>query len=280
MKRLSINRASIRQWSLPELVTACAAEGVGGVGLWRDDVAELGAARAAALVHDAGLAVTSLCRGGFFTDAEPAQRRRRHQDNERAVDEAAELGTDVLVLVCGGLPGCSSDLAGARSRVAEAIAELAPYAARRGVRLAIEPLHPMFCSDRCVVSTLDQALDIAEHSPADAVGVIVDAYHIWWDPRLHQAIRRAQGRIAAYQVSDWVTPLPEGVLTGRGLMGDGCIPLRSLGQAVAEAGYTGPVEVEIFNDELWSRPGSDVLRLIIERYLAHVAGEPAMEPTH
>jgi sugar phosphate isomerase/epimerase len=268
---LSVNRASIRQWSVAELVDGCARRGVGGVGLWREDVAELGTAKAAALVREAGLAVTSLCRGGFFTATDPAERRRRHDDNRRAVDEAAALGTDVLVLVSGGLPDGSTDLAAARGRVADAVGELAPYAGERGVRLAIEPLHPMFCSDRCVVNTLDQALDLAEAHPADAVGVVVDAYHVWWDPGLATAIRRAADRIAAYQVSDWVTPLPEGVLTGRGLMGDGCIPLGELGAAVADAGYAGPVEVEIFNDELWSRPGDEVLDRIVERYRATAA---------
>ncbi|MBO0877974.1 MAG: sugar phosphate isomerase/epimerase [Pseudonocardia sp.] len=277
MNRLSINRASIRQWSVADLVDGCARRGVGGVGLWREDVDELGAARAAALVHDAGLAVTSLCRGGFFTATDPARRRRRHDDNRRALDEAAALGTDVLVLVSGGLPDgdgrVSSDLTGARERVADAIAELAPYARERGVRLAIEPLHPMFCSDRCVVSTLDQALDIAEANPADAVGVIVDAYHVWWDPGLERAIRRAGDRIAAYQISDWVTPLPEGVLTGRGLMGEGCIPLRELSRTVADAGYLGPIEVEIFNDELWGRAGAEVLDLIVDAAAPLVSGE-------
>ncbi|WP_028925884.1 sugar phosphate isomerase/epimerase family protein [Pseudonocardia acaciae] len=267
---LSINRASIRQWSVAELVDGCARRGVGGVGLWREDVAELGTAKAAALVHDAGLEVTSLCRGGFFTAVDPAERRRRHDDNRRAVDETAAVGTDVLVLVSGGLPDGSTDLAGARAHVADAVAELAPYARERGVRLAIEPLHPMFCSDRCVVSTLDQALDIAEAHPADAVGVIVDAYHVWWDPGLDAAIRRAGDRIAAYQVSDWVTPLPEGVLTGRGLMGEGCIPLDELGRAVASAGYSGPIEVEIFSDELWSLPGDEALNLIVEHHRASI----------
>lgn len=275
LERLSINRESIRQWSLPELVDACAARGIGGVGLWRYDVDSRGVEQAAKLVHDAGLRVTSLCRGGFFTAADPGERRERLDDNRRALDETAALGSDVLVLVCGGLPDGSRDLDGARRQVADAVAELAPYAAERGVRLAIEPLHPMFCSDRCVISTLDQALDLAEQAHNDAVAVVVDAYHVWWDPRLAAAIQRAGHRIAAFQVCDWVTPLPAGVLTGRGVMGDGCVPLTALREAVERAGYAGPVEVEIFNDELWRRPGADALDLIIERYRAHVV--PAHE---
>lgn len=278
LARLSINRATIRQWPLRELVGACVQRGIPNIGLWREDVTDLGAQAAARLVRDAGMSVTSLCRGGFFTDPAPAQRKLSRDDNRRAIDEAATLGTDVLVLVCGGLPPGDTDLLGARSRVSDAIAELAPYASQRGVRLAIEALHPMFCSDRSVVSTLDQALDIAEQFSADAVGVVVDAYHLWWDPRLDDAIGRAGERIVAFQVCDWVTPLPEGVLTGRGVMGDGCIPLRSLRRAVDGAGYDGPIEVEIFSDALWDRPGPEVLGLIVERYLAHVVEEPPPSP--
>lgn len=278
LARLSINRATTRQWPLRELVAACVERGISGIGLWREDVTELGAHEAARLVRDAGMSVTSLCRGGFFTDPDPAQRQLRRDDNRRAIDEAATLGTDVLVLVCGGLPPGDTDLPGARSRASDAIAELAPYASQRGVRLAIEALHPMFCSDRSVVSTLDQALDIAERSPAEAVGVVVDAYHVWWDPRLDDAILRAGERIVAFQVSDWVTPLPEGVLTGRGVMGDGCIPLRSLRRRVDSAGYDGPIEAEIFSDALWNRPGPEVLELIVDRYLAHVVDEPQPSP--
>ncbi|MGH3098580.1 MAG: sugar phosphate isomerase/epimerase family protein [Streptosporangiales bacterium] len=276
LQRLSINRATTKHRPLRELVPACAERGIGGIGLWREDIAELGADTAMQVVRDAGLAVTSLCRGGFFTASDPAERRRRRDDNMRAVDEAVAVGTDVLVLVSGGLPDGDIDLVGARASVAEAIADLAPYAADRGVRLAIEPLHPMYCSDRCVVSTLDQALDIAEAHPAASVGVIVDAYHVWWDPRLPDAIARAGERIAAFQVSDWVTPLPAGVLTGRGMMGDGCIPLQAMRQAVENAGYTGPIEVEIFDEALWRLPSSEVLDLVVQRYLAHVAAGQEM----
>ena len=269
LSRLSINQATVRSWSVPELLDGAAAAGLGGVGLWREPVQELGVDKAAALVRASGLQVTSLCRGGFFT-AEGEAGRRAIADNRAAVDEAAELGTDVLVLVSGGVPEGSRDLNGARSRVLDAIGELVPHAQAAGVRLAIEPLHPMFCSDRCVVSTLGQALDIAEQFPADAVGVVVDAYHVWWDPDVENAIARAGDRILSWQVCDWVTPLPAGVLMGRGMMGDGCIDVRRLGTAVQAAGYDGLVEVEIFNDELDRRPGGEVLDLVIQRYLQHV----------
>ena len=266
LDRLSLNQETTRYWAMPELVAGCVAAGVRGVGLWRQQVGAHGLDETAKLFRDNGLAVTSLCRGGFFTVAEPAARAAALEDNRRALDEAATLGTDVLVLVCGGIPEGSRDLAGARARVVDALGELAPYAAERGVRLAIEPLHPMFCSDRAVVSTLDQALTMAENFPAGQVGVMVDAYHVWWDPEVYAQIARAGSRILGYQVADWITPLPAGVLTGRGMIGDGCIDFRRLREAVDAAGYTGPIEVEIFNEELWAQPGEQVLAQLVDRF--------------
>ncbi|MFI6641883.1 sugar phosphate isomerase/epimerase family protein [Streptomyces sp. NPDC050504] len=263
LARLSLNQETIKQWSLPELVEGCARAGVGGVGLWRGPVQEYGVERTARLVRDAGLTVTSLCRGGFFTADGWLS------DNRAAVDEAAALGTDTLVLVSGGLPEGSRDLAGARERVAEALGELAPHARACGVRLAVEPLHPMFASDRCVVSTLGQALDIAERFPAEEVGVVVDTYHVWWDERAAAEIARAGAgaRIHALQLADWITPLPAGVLLGRGQLGDGCVDFKGLVAASDAAGYAGRwIEVEIFNEGLWARDGAEVLGEVIARY--------------
>ncbi|GAA3933829.1 sugar phosphate isomerase/epimerase [Actinomadura viridis] len=264
--RFSLNQWTTRHWPLPDLVAGCVDRGVRGVGLWREPVAEYGVARTAKLVRDAGLSVTSLCRGGFF------QRPDAVAENRRAIEEAAELGAPSLVLVSGGLPEGSRDVDGARERVAEALAELAPYAGEHHVQLAIEPLHPMYCSDRCVVSTLGQALDLAAPHPPDQVGVIVDTYHLWWDPAVYDGIARAgaEGRISMFQVADWTTPLPEGVLTGRGMLGDGCVELRRFREAVEAAGYAGPIEVEIFNTELWAMPGAGALDLTLARFAEHV----------
>ncbi|MET9054884.1 sugar phosphate isomerase/epimerase family protein [Streptomyces bacillaris] len=271
LARLSINQETIKQWSLPELAEGCAKAGIGQVGLWRAPIQAYGVERTARLLSDAGLTVTSLCRGGFLTALDPAERARALDDNRRAVDEAAAVATDTLVLVSGGLPPGSRDLYGARERVAEALAELAPYAAERGVRLAIEPLHPMFASDRCVVSTLAQALDLAERFPAERVGVVVDTYHLWWDDRAPAEIARAGagGRIHAFQLADWITPLPAGVLLGRGQLGDGSVDFRAFRTAVEAAGYDGPIEVEIFNEELWARDGAEVLAEVAARYGQH-----------
>ncbi|MER5503227.1 MULTISPECIES: sugar phosphate isomerase/epimerase family protein [unclassified Streptomyces] len=269
--RLSINQETIKQWSLPELAEGCAGAGIDKVGLWRGPVQEYGVERAAALLADHGIAVTSLCRGGFFTALDPAERARALDDNRAAIDEAAALSTDTLVLVSGGLPAGSKDLHGARERVADALGELVPYAAERGVRLAIEPLHPMFASDRCVVSTLSQALDIAERFPADRVGVVVDTYHIWWDDQAPAQIARAGagGRIHSFQLADWITPLPAGVLLGRGQLGDGAVDFRAFRSLVGATGFDGPIEVEIFNEGLWARDGAEVLAEVAARYAEH-----------
>jgi sugar phosphate isomerase/epimerase len=270
LARLSINSETIKQWSLEELVTGCVDAGVPGIAPWREPVAAYGLAKAARLIRDAGLTVTSLCRGGFYTVAEPVERKKALDDNRRAIDEAAELNSPVLVLVSGGLQ--DRDLKGARMRVADALAELAPYAGERRVTLAIEPLHPMFCSDRCVVSTLQQAFDLAVKFPEEQVGVVVDTYHCWWEPDLEAQIRRigAAGRIALFQVADWITPLPEGVLLGRGQLGDGHIPLRELRELVDATGHDGPVEVEIFNAEMRRRNGAEVLAEVVRRYRDHL----------
>ncbi|MFG2557831.1 sugar phosphate isomerase/epimerase family protein [Streptomyces sp. NPDC048496] len=271
LSRLSINQETIKQWSLPELAEGCVKAGIAKVGLWRAPVQEYGVECTAQLLKDAGLTATSLCRGGFFTALDPAERARALDDNRAAVDEAAALSTDTLVLVSGGLPPGSRDLHGARERVAEALAELGPYARERGVRLAIEPLHPMFASDRCVVSTLSQALDIAERFPAEQVGVVVDTYHIWWDDQAAAQIARAGegGRIHSFQLADWITPLPAGVLVGRGQLGDGSVDFRAFRETVEATGFDGPIEVEIFNEDLWARDGAEVLAEVAARYIEH-----------
>ncbi|MEU6886788.1 sugar phosphate isomerase/epimerase family protein [Streptomyces viridosporus] len=271
LARFSINQMTVKQLPLPDLVAACRDLGVPGVGLWREPVRAYGVEAAAELVRDAGLAVTTLCRGGFLTAVDPGERAAALADNRRAVDEAATLGTDTLVLVSGGLPAGSKDLRAARERIADALAELAPYAERQGVRLAIEPLHPMFASDRCVVSTLAQALDLAEGFPAHQVGVTVDTYHIWWDDTAPAQIARAgaQGRIHTFQLADWTTPLPEGVLNGRGQIGDGSIDMREWKGYVEAAGYTGAIEVELFNEALWARDGREVLAETAARFAEH-----------
>ncbi|SDK74899.1 Sugar phosphate isomerase/epimerase [Actinopolyspora mzabensis] len=265
--QLSLNQKTLNRYSLPAAVAECVRAGIPAMGLWREPVQQHGVTEAAELVRSNGLRVSSLCRGGFLTTDSPEERAAALRDNRLAIDEAAQLGAPCLVLVVGGLPNGSKDLAGARRRVVDTLAELAPYAERRGVRLALEALHPMYCADRAVLSTLEQALDIADPFPENQVGVVVDTFHVWWDPKLFEQIERAGSRIASFQVCDWLTPLPADVLLGRGMMGDGHIDFPPIREAVRRAGYTGDTEVEIFNDEVWATPADKVVDTMIERYL-------------
>ncbi|MCJ1686814.1 sugar phosphate isomerase/epimerase [Rathayibacter sp. VKM Ac-2927] len=271
--RLSLNQATIKHASLAEALDTTVAAGMSAIGLWREPVAEVGLAEAVRLVADSGLRVSSLCRGGFFTAPEGPERRAAIDENRRAIEETAALGAPALVLVAGGLPAGSRDVIGARARVQEALAELADDAAAAGVQLAIEPLHPMYASDRAVVSTLGQALDLAAPFDAAAVGVVVDTFHVWWDPQVLAQIARAgvEGRIASYQVCDWATPLPADVLLARRYPGEGVIDFGSLTRAVVEAGYAGDVEVEIFHQEVWDTAYPEVAERVVAAFAETVS---------
>jgi sugar phosphate isomerase/epimerase len=251
--RLSLNLITVDHWSLPEAVERCAAAGISAVAPWRHQLT----ADSARVIKEAGLAVSSLCRGGFFT-AEGAD-----EDNRRAVEEAAELGAPVLVLVCG--PPRDRDLRAARTAIAAGIERLLPFAAECGVRLGIEPLHPMMIGERSAIVTVGEALALARALDHPAVGVVVDAYHVFWDPRLAHELATATGLIAGYHVSDWLVPTPD-LLAGRGLMGDGIIDLPRIRALVETAGYDGPIEVEVINPALAARPGDELLADIAARF--------------
>jgi sugar phosphate isomerase/epimerase len=260
MNRFSFNQATAKYWPLVDVVKGCADAGVQSIGLWREPVEEYGLSRSAKLVREAGLSVTSLCRGGFFGADDWLD------NNRRALDEAAELGAPALVLVCGGL--FDRPLTEARARVAAGLEALAPHAMDVGVTLAVEPMHPMFCADRSVVASLAGALELCEPFPAKAVGIALDTYHVWWDERVFELIAAHGDRIACFQLADWVVPLPADVLVGRGLPGTGHVDFGPLLDAVTAAGYTGPIEVEVFNSELWARPGAEILADTIAAYQA------------
>lgn len=277
--RLSLNQATVKHATLPEALDAAAAAGIRSIGLWREPVLAAGIGRAARLVAASGLRVSTYCRGGFVTVPESPARRASLDDNRRAIEETAALAAAgapgsraVLVLVAGGLPDGSRDLAGARARVADALVELAPEAARAGVTLAVEPLHPMYAADRAVVSTLGQALDLAAPFPAEAVGVAVDTFHVWWDPDVAAQIARAgrERRIATYQVCDWRAPLEADVLLSRHQPGDGVIDLDGLTRAAVAAGYDGDVEVEIFHARTWADDPRAVARRTAAAFAAAV----------
>lgn len=264
LTRLSLNQITTQRWSVREAVDGCVRAGIPFIGLWREKVAETGLQESARMLRDAGLRVSSLCRGGWFPAATAAERQARLDDNRRAIEEAATLGTEVLVLVCG--PAADRDIGAARAYVEEAIAQLIPYAAEHGVKLGIEPLHPMYAAERSVIVTLAEANRLAHQFNSSHVGVVIDVYHVWWDPQIYTHIAEAAGHILGFHVCDWLVPTPD-LLMGRGMMGDGVIEVRRLHQAVDAADYTGPIEVEIFNQAIWDTPGDQTLALMVRRYL-------------
>lgn len=268
LERLAINTATLGfQWPLPKVVAACARLGIGGVAPWRRDLAGLPAAAAARVVRDAGLTVTSLCRGGYLVHRDAAARARLLDDNRRAIDEAAALGAPVLCIVVGGLPDGMRDLAAARAQVVAMLALLRAHAAGTGVRLAVEPLHPMYAPDRSCISTLATALDVCD-AIGPELGVMLDAYHLWWDPALAGGLARAGAdRLLGWQISDWLVPTRD-LLNDRGMIGDGVIDLAGLDCLVRKAGYAGLVEVEIFSACWAGRDPAVTLRICAERYLA------------
>ncbi|MBS3850464.1 sugar phosphate isomerase/epimerase [Devosia sp. BSSL-BM10] len=266
-RAISINLATTRQvWGFAEAVDGCLKAGITAISPWRDQIAAIGLDEAARIVRDNKIQVTGVCRGGMFPAETAAGRQAQIDDNLHAIDEAAALNADCLVLVVGGLPGSSKDLVGARQMVTDGIAAMLPHAKASGVKLAIEPLHPMYAADRACINTIDQALDVCEVL-GETVGVAIDVYHVWWDPQLANAIARAgrMNRIFAHHICDWLVPTKD-MLLDRGMMGDGVIDLPGIRKMVEDAGFFGPQEVEIFSqDNWWKRPGDEVLGVIKER---------------
>jgi sugar phosphate isomerase/epimerase len=267
ISRFSFNQITAERATLKQVVEACARHGVPYVAVWRHKLAELGVKPAACLLRDAGVRVSSVCRGGMFPATAAEERSARIEENRRAVDEAAALGAEVLVLVCGAAP--DKDIGAARRMVADGIAQLVPYASERGVRLGIEPMHPGFAAERSCITTLREARCLAELFAPATVGIVADVYHIWWDPELYDELARAAGRLVGFHVSDWLVPVHD-ILMNRGMMGDGVIELRRIRTAVDGAGYAGPIEVEIFNAAVWDMPLDTVMPLVKERFLSCV----------
>jgi len=269
LRGLSINLATVRrQFNLAQAVDACLALGITAIAPWRDQIHAIGVKEAASIVRSNRMRVTGLCRGGMFPAADKAGLAAAIEDNKRAIDEAVALQSDCLVLVVGGLPEGSRDLPAARQMVADGLAGILPYARERSMPLAIEPLHPMYAADRACINTLEQALDLCDLL-GEGVGIVIDVYHVWWDPNLDQQIARAGagGRILAHHICDWLVPTRD-LLLDRGMMGDGVIDLKSIGTAIQAAGYRGHQEVEIFSSEnWWKRPGDEVLSVCAERFL-------------
>ena len=254
---LSLNTATTRkQWTLAQAIEGCARHGIRGISPWRDQVAQMGLHEARKAIQENDLTVTGLCRGGFF--AAPDWK----DDNLRAIEEAHALGAPALILVVGGMPEGAKDLSSCRARIQDCIAEVLPEARKAGVPLAIEPLHPMQVT-RAAVNTLEQALDMCD-ALGEGIGVAVDVYHVWWDPKLESQVKRAGKRILGYHVCDWL-PATSDLFNDRGMMGDGVIDLPSIRGWVEAAGYSGFQEVEIFSHHWWSRDPDEVLETCKKR---------------
>lgn len=267
LNRLSINQLTTRdRWSLPEAVDGYARAGVGAMAVWWEKLREIGAERAARVIRDAGMAVSGYCVGGMMTARDPADRRRRLDDNRRMVDEAAAIGSSCLVAIGGGLDAGDRDLDTARRRALDGFAELLPRVRDAGIVLALEPLHPMLCATRSVLCTLRQANDWCDAlGGGPEVGIAVDTYNVWWDPELDSQIERAAGRIAAYHVSDWL-PDTRDLRFDRGMPGDGVIDLRRFAERVTAAGYRGYHEVEILSSRWWREDPDAVVATVVERF--------------
>jgi sugar phosphate isomerase/epimerase len=265
-EKLSINQVTTRdRWTLAQAIEGYARHGVQGITVWYDKLREIGADAAARRIRDSGLAVSGYCVGGILASADVAEGRTRLDENRRMIDEAAAIGSPCVVIIGGGLDQGDRDLPGARVRALERIAELVPHARGAGVVLALEPLHPMVCATRSVLTTLRQANDWCEALAADdAVGIAVDTYNVWWDPEVDAQIERAAGRIAAFHVADWLVDTRD-LRFDRGMPGDGVIDIPRLRSQVEAAGYQGQAEVEILSTSWWQRDPDEVVRLVVER---------------
>lgn len=269
LDRLCIHTITTKSWSLETAAERFSAAGVQGITVWRDALAGRDIAASGQMLRDRGLSVVSLCRGGFFPGSTAAERQKAIDDNRRAIAEAHDLGAPLVVLVCGAVPGQA--LTESRRQIADGIAAVLDDCAASGVKLGVEPLHPMYADSRSAINTLGQANDLCEELASPHVGVAADVYHLWWDPALETEIARCGrlGKLFAFHVCDWRTPTID-LLNDRGLMGEGCIPLRQIRGWVEAAGFRGFNEVEVFSHRLWAMDQDAYLANIIQAYRNHV----------
>jgi sugar phosphate isomerase/epimerase len=266
LSRCCIHTITTKPWSLAECIEGYQAVGVPGITIWRQALEPQGVTGSARLLKESGMDVVSLCRGGFFPADTEKGRQEALDDNRRAIEEAAAIGAPLIVLVCGAVPGIP--LEEARKQIIDGIAVVLPEAEAAGVKLSIEPLHPMYADCRSAVNTMKQANDMAEAINNPYVGVTVDVFHLWWDPELEAEIQRAGKNILSFHVCDWRTPTRD-LLTDRGLMGEGCIDIPAIRGWVEAAGFQGAVEVEIFSDEYWASDQKEFVNKIKDAYLQH-----------
>jgi len=265
LSRLCLHTITTKPWSIEEAAKKYSESGVKGITVWRDALAGRKIRETGDMLRDNGLSIVSLCRGGFFPNAGREKRKAAIDDNRKAIEEAFELGTDKIVLVCGADP--AQPLKESRKQIFEGISSLLTDAKAAGVKLAIEPLHPMYADTRSAINTIGQANDMAESIDSKYVGVAVDVYHLWWDPDLKKEILRCgkNKNLLAFHICDWKSPTTD-MLNDRGLMGEGCIPIRKIRSWVEEAGFNGFIEVEIFSNIWWKQDQNDFLKKIVSAY--------------
>jgi len=265
LSKLCIHTITTKPWCIEEAARNYAANGVKGITVWRDALAGKDIRGTGKMLRDLDLSIVSLCRGGFFPSVDPEKRKFALDDNRKAIEEAYELGAPLIVLVCGADPAQS--LEDSRKQIQDGIAALIPEASAAGIKLAIEPLHPMYADSRSAINTLAQANDMTEALKSPWVGVAVDVYHLWWDPNLEKEIERCgkNNALLAFHICDWKTPTTD-FLNDRGLMGEGCIPIRKIQSWVEAAGFNGFNEVEIFSSRYWEMDQSAFLKQIITSY--------------
>jgi len=265
LSKLCVHTITTKPWTIEQSVPAYAKAGVKGITVWRQAIEGRNLGQVRSLIKDHGLEVVSLCRGGFFPARDATARQAAIDDNKKAVDEAAAIGAPHIVLVCGAALG--QPLSESRKQIADGIAAVLPYAQKAGIKLAIEPLHPMYADNRSAVNTLKQANDLCDIFRSPDVGVAADVYHLWWDPDLESEIARCgrSGYLMAFHICDWRTPTLD-LLNDRGLMGEGCIDIRGIRGWVEAAGFRGFNEVEIFSERLWAMDQNEFLQTLINAY--------------
>jgi len=268
LSQLCLHSITTKPWSLEEALDKYCEKGIGGISVWQNAIEKQGAKKAGKLLESYPIEVVSYVRGGFFPATSRRKRQKAIDHNKQLLEEASLIKAPLLVLVVGADPGQS--LNKSRKQIQEGIEAILPMARSLGVKLGIEPLHPMYAHSRSAINTLQQANDMAESIKDAFVGLVVDVYHLWWEENLKKEIARCgkNENLFAYHISDWKAPLQD-ILNDRGLMGEGCIPLKKIKRWIGKAGFKGYHEVEIFSNRFWAMDQDRFLKKIIDHYIQY-----------